>query len=706
MTAFRGDRGEAGPKADVLEVADLTVSFPTDAGTVAAVRGMSYAVAPGEVLGIVGESGAGKSVSALAVMGLLAPTARVAGSVRFRRRELLGLDDRDLSAIRGKGMAMVFQDPASALTPTRPVGDQIAEAVRIHRRVGRQEAMQRAVELLDLVRIPGAARRAASFPHELSGGMRQRVMIAMAMANDPELIIADEPTSALDVTVQAQVLEVLRTAREATGAAIVLLSHDLGVVAGLADRVVVMYAGRPVETGSTDDVLTRPVMPYTVGLLGSLPRIDAKPGQPLAPLGGSPPSPARLPPGCAFAPRCPLSVENCTRVEPELESVGGRAHLAACHRSHESEALRLASGGFSSACEERHGGEQRASRERRGVVLEVTGLAKRFPLTKGSVLRRQVGTVAAVDGVSLYLREGETLGVVGESGSGKTALVREVLALAAPEEGSVVVFGKDTATLDAATRRRLRRDLAIVFQDPMGSLDPRMTVSDIVGEGLRIQGATRERIASEVRDVLGVVGLDGEDAGRYPHQLSGGQCQRVAIARALAPAPRVVVLDEPVSALDVSVRAGILNLLGRLKASLGLAYLFVAHDLAVVRHVADRVAVMYLGRIVEVGAADAVFERPAHPYTEALLSAIPLVDPERERKRRRVILEGEMPTPGSVLSGCRFRGRCPKFAALDADRRQRCVEEEPGLSGQGDDHQAACHYPTSTESTGLKAGPP
>ncbi len=679
----------AGP---VLQVADLAVSFSTERGLLRAVRGMSYEVRSGEVLGIVGESGCGKSVSALAVMGLLPTSARVSGSVRFRDRELLGLDDPQLSAIRGKGISMVFQDPLSAFTPVYTVGAQIAEAVRVHTETSRDEAARRAAELLDLVGIPDATRRARAFPHEFSGGMRQRAMIAMAIANDPDVIIADEPTTALDVTIQAQVLDVLRTAQEATGAAIVMITHDLGVMAGVADRLIVMYAGRPVEVASVDEVFHAPRMPYTLGLLGSLPRLDAAAGQPLTPVEGAPPSLVALPPGCPFAPRCPLQVGVCVEVEPGLDPTSASDHLAACHRSDEIEAGALGPADVFPVPPPAEPPIAAIPREERPVVLEVRELVKSFPLTRGALFRRRVGTIHAVDGVSFDLREGETLALVGESGSGKTTTVNEILTLAAPMAGSVVVLGRETSTLETSTRKEIRRALGMVFQDPSASLDPRMPVSDILAEGLRAHGVAKGQRRRRVGELLGLVGLDAGHASRYPQEFSGGQQQRVAIARALALDPKLIVLDEPVSALDVSIRAGVVNLLQRLKAELGLAYLFVGHDLSLVRHVADRVAVMYLGRIVEIGAVERVFGDAAHPYTRALLSAVPLPDPRRERGRRRIVLEGELPSPLDPPSGCRFRTRCPLFVAIEPERRQRCVDEDPMGRPQGEDHLAACHH--------------
>ncbi|MDQ1516646.1 MAG: glutathione transport system ATP-binding protein [Actinomycetota bacterium] len=690
-----------GTPGAVLEVRGLTVSFPSESGTVTAVRGVSFALSPGEVLGIVGESGSGKSVSSLAVMGLLPSTARISGSIRFQGKELLGLGDREFSELRGEGMSMVFQDPLSALTPVYTVGDQIAEAVRIHRDVGKDEAKRKAVELLELVGIPNAKERSRAFPHEFSGGMRQRVMIAMAIANDPDVIIADEPTTALDVTVQAQILEVLGTAQEATGAAIVMITHDLGVIAGFADRVMVMYAGRPVETGTVDDIFYRPRMPYTLGLLGSLPRLDRAERQPLTPVDGNPPSLVDLPPGCPFAPRCPMRLSVCLELEPDLDPVRSGdtpgpglhpGHRAACHRHREIEEQGLTATDVFPAQLAGEPPVARRPRESRTAVLDVEGLVRRFPLTRGAVFRRTVGTVHAVDGITFDIREGETLALVGESGCGKTTTINEILTLARPQEGRVAVLGRETTGLDRGGRREIRRDLSVVFQDPMASLDPRLPVADILAEGLKTYGVPREKRAARVRELLRLVGLGPEHASRYPAEFSGGQRQRICIARALALEPKLVVLDEPVSALDVSIRAGVINLLEQLREKLSLSYLFVAHDLSVVRHIANRVAVMYLGRIVEIGDVNKVFETPAHPYTQALLSAIPLPDPRKERERRRVVLEGDLPSPADPPSGCRFRTRCPLFATLAPDKAQRCIDEEPAVASQGPDHGAACHY--------------
>ncbi|MER5732192.1 ABC transporter ATP-binding protein [Streptomyces sp. NPDC002138] len=680
----------------VLSVTDLEVDFDG----VPAVRGVSFSLARGEVLGLVGESGSGKSATALAMLGLLPANAAVRGSVRLGPTELVGASDTALTAVRGQRIGMVFQDPLSAFTPVYRIGDQIAEAVRAHQDVSRDRARARAVELLDLVGIPEPALRAQAFPHEFSGGMRQRAMIAMAMANDPDVLLADEPTTALDVTIQAQILDVLRTAQRETGAALVLVSHDLGVIAGTADRVAVMYAGRIVETGTASEVFGRPSMPYTMGLIGAVPRLDGGGGA-LVPIPGSPPAAGQAGPGCAFAPRCPMAQDRCAQSDPGLAPVApdgpaeGAEHLAACLRAGE-----IVDKGLGVLdvypVPEIPPAPERATGE---TVLKVTGLVKTFPVLKGSAFKRRIGTVHAVDGVDLAIRGGETLALVGESGSGKSTTLFELLHLARPEGGEIELFGKSSATLTKAERRALRGQVQIVFQDPMASLDPRMPVGDIIAEPLRAQGTDRVSAARRVPELLDQVGLDRGAAERFPHEFSGGQRQRIGIARALSVRPKLLVLDEPVSALDVSVQAGVLNLLRRLKSELGLAYLFVSHDLSVVRHIADRVSVVYLGRTVEAGAVRDVFERPRHPYTQALLSAVPLPDPERERERQRdrILLAGDPPSPTRRYEGCRFRGRCPVYAGLDPDRRARCETEVPEPTAHAADHVASCHFPTVRE---------
>lgn len=604
----------------LLEVTDLAVTFATGGDPVTAVRGVSYRVEPGEVVAMVGESGSGKSVSAMAVVGLLPEYARVRGSVRLHDTELLGLDDDAMSRFRGKTVGMVFQDPMSALTPVYTVGDQIAEAIEVHQpRVGRRAARHRAVELLELVGIAQPERRARAFPHELSGGERQRVVIAIAIANDPDLLICDEPTTALDVTVQAQILEVLKTARDVTGAGVLIITHDLGVVAEFADRALVMYAGRVVESAEVHDLYRDRRMPYTVGLLGSVPRLDAAQGSRLVPIPGAPPSLAGLDPGCPFAPRCPLAIDECRLEEPELLPVGAD-HRAACIRTDQVGGRSAADiyGVSTTAVSARPDGSS--------VVVRVRDLTKTYRLTKG-VLRRRAGEVRAVDGVSFELREGRTLGIVGESGSGKSTTLHEILELTGPQSGSIEVLGTDVTTLSSASRRSLRRDIQVVFQDPVASLDPRLPVFELLAEPLRANGFDKGRTNSRVAELLEIVGLRRADAIRYPAEFSGGQKQRIGIARALALQPKILALDEPVSALDVSIQAGIINLLLDLQALFGLSYLFVSHDLSVIKHLAHEVVVMRSGTVVERGDSRQIFDNPQHEYTRQLLNAVPRPDP-------------------------------------------------------------------------------
>jgi peptide/nickel transport system ATP-binding protein len=602
----------------LLEVTDLAVTFATDTEDVTAVRGLNLRVDAGEVVAVVGESGSGKSASAMAVIGLLPPHAEVSGSVRLDGTELIGLDDAQMSRIRGKKIGTVFQDPMSALTPVYTVGDQIAEALQTHQRgIGRAAARARAVELLELVGIAQPDRRARSFPHELSGGERQRVVIAIAIANDPDLLICDEPTTALDVTVQAQILDVLKTARDVTGAGVLIITHDLGVVAEFADRAQVMYAGRVVEVAPVETLYRDRRMPYTAGLLGSVPRLDAPQGTRLVPIQGAPPSLAALPPGCPFAPRCPLAIDECRTAEPPLIEVGAD-HTAACIRT-DHVAGRTAAEVYGVSTES----PPVDAAPDAPVVIRVTDLVKTYKLTKGVVLRRQIGEVRAVDGVSFELREGHTLGIVGESGSGKSTTLHQILDLTAPQSGTIEVLGSDVAGLDRAGRRALRGDLQVVFQDPVAALDPRLPVFDVLAEPLAANGFGKGHIDVRVGELLGVVGLRREDASRYPAEFSGGQKQRIGIARALALQPKILALDEPVSALDVSIQAGIINLLLDLQQRFGLSYLFVSHDLSVVKHLAHQVAVMFNGAIVEQGDADRVFAEPRDPYTQRLLAAVP-----------------------------------------------------------------------------------
>ncbi len=609
----------------LLEVANLNVTFETDEVSVPAVRGTSYHIDPGDVVAIVGESGSGKTTAAMAVVGLLPEHATVSGSVRLNGEELLGLSDQEMSRLRGKAIGTVFQDPMSALTPVYSVGDQIAEAIRVHNQdTSRADARKRALELLDLVGIAQPERRAKAFPHELSGGERQRVVIAIAIANDPDLLICDEPTTALDVTVQAQILDLLRTARDVTGAGVLIITHDLGVVSEFADRALVMYAGRAVEIADVEELHRDRRMPYTVGLLGSVPRLEAAQGTRLIPIPGAPPVMSSLVTNaCPFAPRCPLVIDECQVKEPDLVTIRD-GHSAACVRT-EDVAGRSAADIFGVSTQPEPTG---ALADGTSAVLQVNGLAKTYPLTKGVVIRRRVGEVRAVDGVSFTLEQGRTLAIVGESGSGKSTTLRQILELKAPQAGSIEILGHDVANLDAPGRRRLRTELQVVFQDPVASLDPRLPVFDVVAEPLVANGFDKQRCEERVAELLSTVGLNHADANRYPAEFSGGQKQRIGIARALALQPKILALDEPVSALDVSIQAGIINLLLDLQRTFELSYLFVSHDLSVVKHLAHRVAVMYRGTIVEQGDSEQVLNDPQHDYTRRLLAAVPRAQPD------------------------------------------------------------------------------
>jgi peptide/nickel transport system ATP-binding protein len=678
----------------VLSVEDLRVHFHTDAGVVKAVDGVSWSIRPGETLGIVGESGSGKSVSALAVMGLVpTPPGRFeSGTILFKGENLLEAEEKRLREIRGKEISMIFQDPLTSLNPVFKVGSQIAEVIKVHDKVGRIPAKKRAIELLAEVGIPNPRQRADEFPHQFSGGMRQRAMIAMALAMNPAVLLADEPTTALDVTVQAQILDLLGRLQEERGTAVVMITHDLGVVAGRADRVLVMYAGKVAEVGSVYDIYQRPRHAYTFGLLSSLARLDQRRTERLRPIRGQPPSLIRVPPGCPFHPRCPFATEVCrTDVPALLPKDDGPDHPAACHHSAEVAAAATEAGQDQPVVVPSPSDLPLKPPAPAGEpLLKVDSLVKHFPITSGIVFKHRVGDVRAVDGVSFSVAPGETLALVGESGCGKSTTARAILRLLEPTHGSVKVEDEEITGVSAHRLRTLRREMQIVFQDPYASLNPRMTVRNILAEPFKIHRLPED---GKVDRLLEVVGLAPEHADRYPHEFSGGQRQRVGIARAIALDPKLVVCDEPVSALDVSIQAQVLNLLEDLQEERGLAYLFIAHDLSVVRHIADRVSVMYLGSIVETADRDSLFERPAHPYTQALISAVPVPDPLRERARPRIIVSGDVPNPANPPSGCRFRTRCQKFAGeLSEAERQRCIDEPPELVDRGQGHPSACHY--------------
>lgn len=695
---LEGNGPKGAPKGDpIMQVRDLHVSFATEAGVCRAVRGVNFDLWRGRTLGIVGESGSGKSVTALSLIGLLDDNAKVTGSIIMNGEELIGKTDEEMSEIRGERIAMVFQDPLSALTPMFTIGDQIAEGLITHHPdMSKQQIHDRCVELLELVGIPQPEERLGSFPHQFSGGMRQRVMIAIAIANNPDVIIADEPTTALDVTIQAQILDVLAKAQKETGAAVVLITHDLGVVAGAADDILVMYAGRPVERASIDDVFQHPSMPYTMGLLGAVPKPHIAASQRLVPIQGNPPSLVDIPKGCPFSPRCPLATPECSLSEPNLEVVDASSgHLASCRRLQEIIDKNMKYTDVFPVPDLLPADWADVPRDQRPVTLEVDHLVKHFPLTGGGMFRRTIGQVAAVDDVTFKIRQGETLALVGESGSGKSTTLMEIMNLMKPEDGRIVVLGHDLAELKKrAERKALRKDLQIIFQDPMSSLDPRMPIYDVLAEPLKVHKWSKEKINRRIGELMELVGLNPDYVDRFPAQFSGGQRQRISIARALATDPKVLLLDEPIASLDVSIQAGIINLLEDLQAKLKISYLFVAHDLAVIRHISDRVAVMYLGQVVELGETEDVFTHPRHPYTQALLSAIPVPDPVVERTRQRIILKGDLPSPSEKHPGCRFASRCPVKLRLTPEQQKMCETKRPVLTS--DDQIAtefACHFP-------------
>ncbi len=666
----------------ILSVENLHVHFATSRGLVRAVEGVSYQVRRGEVLAVVGESGCGKSVSALAIMRLLArPAGHVAaGRVVFDGRDLLELSDDEMRRVRGREIGMIFQEPMTSLNPVLPIGLQIMEPLRIHLGMGEEQARSRAVELLRMVGITDPERRLNQYPHHFSGGMRQRVMIAIGLACNPKLLIADEPTTALDVTIQAQILELMRDLSQRLDVALIIITHNLGVVARYADRVNVMYAARVAEQGTSDDIFLRPRHPYAMGLMRSVPRLDRPRGVRLETIEGLPPNLLDPPAGCRFAPRCQFRVDACAS-EPELlETETG--HRAACHR-----AVEFASGALAPpALQPLAAARATEAQAEVAPILAVEGLKKYFPVARSTGLfARITAEVRAVNDISFAIRPGETLGLVGESGCGKTTVGRLILRLETPTAGEIRFEGKDIAGHDAQDLRAMRRRIQAIFQDPYSSLNPRMTVGQIIAEPLTVYRMVPNARAAKdrVAELLTQVGLFPYMAERYPHEMSGGQRQRVGIARALAMEPSFIVCDEPVSALDVSIQGQIINLLEDLQRRLGLTYLFIAHDLAVVRHISNRVAVMYLGRIMELADRDTIYAAPLHPYTKALLDAAPVPDPEVERRRAPRALKGEIPSPLSPPSGCVFHTRCPLAS-------EECRREVPELREAHPGHFVSC----------------
>ncbi len=707
----------------LLEVEELKTQIKLRSGTVHAVDGVSFDLEAGETLGIVGESGCGKTMAAMSIMRLLPRGGFIAGGeIRLDGVDLVKLSDPQIRKVRGNDIGIVFQDPMTSLNPTMMIGKQIAEGVRIHRDVSKEAAMDRAAEVLDLVGLPRPRERLKDYPFQLSGGLRQRVMIAMALACDPKLLIADEPTTALDVTIQAQILTLLDKIKRELGMGIILITHDMGVIAGRADRVLVMYAGRKVETAETVELFKNVRHPYTEALLASIPQLDQDKTQELYSIPGLPPDLRRPPLACRFAARCAFATDQCRNEDPPL---GGDDpnHPFACFHPRDSSAEDMSDLGASLIAEAEKNKALMASfgkeLELLGTaeepkvaaiadanghefVLEFRDVTKEFPVTAGAVLRRKIGALHAVTEVQLGIRPGETFGLVGESGCGKTTLGRMGVGLEVPTHGQVLFNGTDLASVKGGRFRELRRDLQFMFQDPYASLDPRMRVREIISEPLDIarQGSSKDRL-EKVRSLLDEVGLSYDAINRYPHEFSGGQRQRLGLARALTLSPKVIVADEPVSALDVSIRSQILNLMKRLQATHGVTYIVISHDLSVVRYLADRIGVMYLGKLVEIGTGDDIYERPAHHYTAGLLEAIPVPNPEVARaKERKETMRGELPSPLFPPSGCRFRTRCPRA-------EDKCAAEVPLLRPFGGEHMAACHFPLQTPApAGTNGGQP
>ncbi len=678
----------------LLEVRDLKMYYRTLRGHVRAVDSVSFEIERGKALGIAGESGCGKSSMASAILRLLPSNgAYHGGSVVMDGQDLLRMPEEQFrKEIRWKRISMVFQGAMNALNPVHRIGEQIVEAILNHEDVSRPEAVERAKDLLELVGIN--PHRFSEYPHEFSGGMKQRAVIAMALACHPDLIIADEPTTALDVMVQAQILKALGELRERLGLSMMLITHDLSVIAQTCDSVAIMYAGKIVEYGSVMDVYTNPLHPYALGLLGSFPNIKAERSE-VRSLPGYPPNLLAPPSGCRFHPRCPLADERCRHEEPLMENVGDNGHMVACHKT---DAVRQG-GDIWESIKPRAVAQEKRKQE---PILEIRSMVKHFPVRMGfleMLKSKEHPAVRAVDDVSFTVHKGEILGVVGESGCGKTTLARSILKLIDPTGGNIIFEGSDITSKTPAEMKPLRRKIQVIFQDPYESMNPRMDVQTIISEPLRIQGIVgsvheaQEAVAKALQDVEMIP--PEEYMTRYPHELSGGQRQRVAVARALVLNPDFIVADEPVSMLDVSIRGEVLNLMLNLSRSKGVTFVYITHDLATARHICDRIAVMYLGKLVELGTADEVIGSPRHPYTAALIGAVFVPDPRHRGFAQ--LLKGEIPSPINPPPGCRLHPRCPYAIEI-------CRKVEPELITYEGTHQAACHRAHEMEKGKIKTG--
>ena len=670
----------------LLQINDLHTDIEIRNGVVRALSGVDLHVNPGETLGIVGESGSGKTMTALSLMGLLPQGGKVSsGSIILDGQDLTQLPLKEKRKLRGTKVGMIFQDPLTSLNPTMKIGLQVCEPLRVHEKLSKREALTRAVEILKRVGMPRPEVVINNYPHQLSGGMRQRVMIAMALVCKPRILIADEPTTALDVTTQMQILDLIDELRDEYKMGVILITHDLGVVAGHTDRVAVMYAGRIVETAPTKTLFTEPKHRYTSSLMAALPERALAAGTKLFSIPGAPPSLTNLPVGCRFAARCLWATDECRASYPELG--GDDIHTFSCfHPVQEGdESPAVLQGKLDSTSAE--GAASDVPQISNEVLLDVKEASREYESAGSGFFKREKGVVSAVDRVSITVKKGETYGLVGESGCGKSTVGRLIAGLEPPSGGAIELDGRDLATLKGRDAVRIHRDVQMMFQDSYAAMDPRMRIDQILAEPMSIQKTGNARqIAERIMEILEQVGLTEEILDRYPHEFSGGQLQRIGFARSLTLAPDLIVADEPVSALDVSVQAQVLNLMKDLQQELGLSYLFISHDLAVVQYMADRIGVMYLGRIVEEGPAHEVVKNPKHPYTKALIDSIPVPDPEFKHDESAIKLTGEPPSAVNPPEGCRFRPRCP-FAG------EEC-KVQPVLTDET--HRVACHHPLLT----------
>ena len=670
----------------LLQIKDLHTDIEIRNGVVRALSGVDLHVNPGETLGIVGESGSGKTMTALSLMGLLPQGGKVSsGSIILDGQDLTQLPLKEKRKLRGTKVGMIFQDPLTSLNPTMKIGLQVCEPLRVHEKLSKQEALARAVEILKRVGMPRPEVVINNYPHQLSGGMRQRVMIAMALVCKPRILIADEPTTALDVTTQMQILDLIDELRDEYKMGVILITHDLGVVAGHTDRVAVMYAGRIVETAPTKTLFTEPKHRYTSSLMAALPERALAAGTKLFSIPGAPPSLTNLPVGCRFAARCLWATDECRAGYPDLS--GDDTHTFSCfHPVQEGdESPAVLQGKLDSTKAEETASD--APQISHDVLLDVKEASREYESAGSGFFKREKGVVSAVDRVSITVKKGETYGLVGESGCGKSTVGRLIAGLEPPSGGAIELDGRDLATLKGRDAVRIHRDVQMMFQDSYAAMDPRMRIDQILAEPMSIQKTGNARqIAERIMEILEQVGLTEEVLDRYPHEFSGGQLQRLGFARSLTLAPDLIVADEPVSALDVSVQAQVLNLMKDLQHELGLSYLFISHDLAVVQYMADRIGVMYLGRIVEEGPAHEVVKNPKHPYTKALIDSIPVPDPEFKHDESAIKLTGEPPSAVNPPGGCRFRPRCP-FAGEECKVQPMLTDET---------HRVACHHPLLT----------